>query len=89
MPFNGDAKVMNISAYTWTGSTMANGEYPHVGAVASDDLPIGTKILIDGIMYIVKDRFGGGYTDRIDIYMESYEEAINFGRQRIEVEVLG
>lgn len=68
---------------------MANGEYPHVGAVASDDLPIGTKVLIDGILYIVKDRFGGGYKDRIDIYMDSHEEAINFGRQHIEVEVLG
>ena len=31
------ARVMNVSAYTHTGNVMANGEYPYVGAVYSDD----------------------------------------------------
>lgn len=83
------ARVMNVSAYTHTGNVMANGEYPHVGAVASDDLPLGTKVLVNGQEYIVKDRFGGGYTDRLDIFMDTYEQAIEFGRQWLNVEILG
>lgn len=79
----------NVSAYTWSGNRMANGEYPHVGAAAADDLPLGTKIKINGKVYVVKDRFGGGYTNRLDIYMNSHQEAINFGRQYLEVEVIG
>lgn len=83
------ARVMNVSAYTHTGNVMANGEYPHVGAVASDDLPLGTKVLVNGQEYTVKDRFGGGYTDRLDIFMDTYDEAIEFGRQWLNVEILG
>lgn len=80
--------VANVSAYTWTGSPMANGEYPHEGAIAADDLPIGTKVRINGRIYTVKDRFGGGYSGRIDIYMDSYQKAINFGRQYLTVEIV-
>ena len=29
--------------------------------VAADDLPLGTRIRINGQEYIVEDRFGGGY----------------------------
>ena len=83
------ARVMNVSAYTHTGNVMANGEYPYVGAVASDDLPIGTKVRVNGQEYVVKDRFGGGYTDRLDIFMDTYYEAIEFGRQWLNVEILG
>lgn len=84
-----EARTYDVSAYTWSGNRMANGEYPHVGAVAADDLPLGTKIRINGKVYVVKDRFGGGYTNRLDIYMDSHQEAINFGRQYLEVEVIG
>lgn len=80
--------VMNVSAYTHSSQPMANGEWPHVGAVAADDLPFGTRVIVNGRTYIVKDRFGGGYTNRLDIFMNSYEEAIQFGRQWLEVEVL-
>ena len=49
--------------------------------VAADHLPFGTKIEIDGHVYTVHDRFGGGYTDRIDIYKESQEDCYKYGRQ--------
>ena len=89
-PFSVSAEtvVMNVSAYTWTGNVMANGEYPYEGVVASDDLPLGTKVRINGQIYVVKDRFGGGYTHRIDIYMDSYEKAVSFGRRTMTVDVL-
>lgn len=78
---------MNVSAYSDHG-TMANGEWTHDGAIASDDLPFGTRVVINGRTYVVKDRFGGGYSNAIDIWMPSYDDAIEFGRQYLTVEVL-
>ena len=33
------AETYEVTAYTHTGNVMANGEYPYVGAVASNDFP--------------------------------------------------
>lgn len=67
----------------------ASGEQAVAGiTVAADDLPLGTRVRINGHEYIVHDRFGGGYTGRIDIFCESKEEAFANGRQMLEVEVL-
>nr|DAU41864.1 MAG TPA: 3D containing protein [Caudoviricetes sp.] len=85
---NVDARMMEVTAYTHTGGVMANGEYPYVGAVASDDLPLGTVVIINGSSYVVADRFGGGYVDMIDVFVDTEEEAIQFGRQYIDVEVV-
>ena len=82
------ARMMEVSAYTHSGGVMANGQYPYVGAVASDDLPLGTTVIINGYTYVVADRFGGGYTDMIDIFVDSEEEAIQFGRQYLDVTVV-
>lgn len=76
-----------VSAYSDHG-TMANGEWTHEGAIAADHLPFGTQVIINGRTYVVKDRFGGGYSNAIDIWMPSYDDAIEFGRQYITVEVL-
>lgn len=88
VPVEGYSFMANVSAYTHSGQVMANGEYPYIGVVASDDLPIGTKVIINGKTYVVKDRFGGGYTNRIDIFMNTYEECIQFGRKVLRVTVL-
>lgn len=79
------------SAYTsGDGETpsdiMANGEVVHVGAVACNFLPFGTKVRINGNVYTVKDRCG--VDNCIDIYMETYEECERWGRRIIEVEIL-
>ena len=80
-----------VTAYTvgdaYTPSdTMATGEKVHVGAVASYDLPLGTKVRIDGVVYTVKDRCGVPNT--IDIYMNSMQECMSFGKKYMEVEIL-
>lgn len=85
---NVDARMMEVTAYTHTGGVMANGEYPYVGAVASDDLPLGTTVIINGSSYVVADRFGGGYSGMIDVFVDSEEEAIQFGRQYLDVTVV-
>ena len=56
--------------------------------VACDDLPFGTKVIIDGHTYTVEDRFGGGYKNRIDIYMDNKADAFNFGRQAKVVQII-
>lgn len=81
----------HVTAYTvgdsYTPSdTMANGEKVHVGAVASYDLPLGTKVRIDGVVYTVKDRCGVPNT--IDIYMNSKQECMRFGKRYMQVEIL-
>lgn len=85
----GQSVTMNVSAYTHSGNVMANGQYPYVGAAASDDLPLGTKVLVNGKVYTIADRFGGGYCNRLDLFMDTYEEAIEFGRQWLNVKILG
>lgn len=81
----------HVTAYTvgdaYTPSdTMANGEKAHVGAVASYDLPLGTKVRINGVVYTVKDRCG--IPNTIDIYMNSKQECVSFGKRYMEVEIL-
>jgi len=55
--------------------------------IAADHLPFGTLVEIDGHLYTVEDRFGGGYKNKIDIYFDNYMDAINFGRQQRVVKV--
>lgn len=72
--------TFDITAYTWTGNPMANGEYPYEGCVASWDFPLGTVLYIDGLgTYVVKDRCPTSGV--VDIYMDSYNACIQFGRQ--------
>ncbi len=48
-------------------------------------LPYGTKIIIDGHQYIVQDRGGSIQGNRIDIYFESHQAALEFGVQYKEI----
>ena len=77
-------QTMNVSAYTWSGNPTASGVYPQVGHCAADHLPFGTRVTLpDGRTLTVTDRFGGNFTDRLDIYMDSESECWQFGRQNI------
>ena len=50
--------------------------------IAADDLPLGTKVIIDGQEYTIEDRFGGGLTGHMDIYTENLNYAKEFGKQK-------
>jgi 3D (Asp-Asp-Asp) domain-containing protein len=54
-------------------------------AADTNVLPFGTKVYIDGHEYIVQDRGGAIKENRIDIYFDSHQEALNFGVQYKEV----
>lgn len=76
----------DITCYTWTGNRMANGEYPSNGYVANNEYPFGTKVEILDNEYVVGDRIGHG-TDW-DVYKNSFDECVKFGRQYDNVEIL-
>ena len=65
-----------ITGYTATGSACANGNYPTVGyTVASNSLPMGTVIYIEGIgTRVVEDR-GGMASNVIDVFVDSTSTA--------------
>jgi len=74
-----------LTAYTHTGNNMANGEYPYVGACACNSLDLGTVVYIEGYgTYTVCDR--GGMPDNvIDIFMDTYDECVEFGHRGADV----
>lgn len=90
-PFAAHAEwlIAECSAYTPydCGTITATGETVHVGGIACNFLPFGTVVVIDGREYVVNDRCGieNCIENCIDIFMESYEDAIQFGRQYKEV----
>lgn len=85
LPAQAEWLIAECSAYTPydCGTITATGETVHVGGVACNFLPFGTVVVIDGVEYVVNDRCG--IDGCIDIFMESYEEAIQFGRRYKEV----
>lgn len=84
-------EVFEITAYTWTGYHTASGVWPEYGMCAADwdVLPPGTIVDIpDYGIAVVTDRGGDIYGNRLDIYLNSEYECIQFGRQWLEVQIL-
>ncbi|MEA5002617.1 MAG: G5 domain-containing protein [Christensenella sp.] len=73
------------------GSKTASGTYPHWGTLASNSLPFGTRVYIEGYGEgVVEDR-GGMASNVIDIYMgdQPDETACNaWGRKTMTVYIL-
>ena len=81
-------QTLQCTAYCHTGNRTASGKWPQVGMAAADHLPFGTKVTLpDGRVLTVTDRFGGGYRDRLDIFMETEQECWNFGRRWLKCRV--
>lgn len=62
---------------------------------AGPELPFGTRVYIpyfkdkpNGGIFTVMDRGGGVKNGRLDVYMKSYTECMEFGRRKLEVWVL-
>lgn len=77
-----------LYAYTMDSSPnglTATGEVPHVGGIASNFLPLGTRVMIYDKWYVVNDICG--VNGAIDIYMDTLAECYQFGVQRAMVYV--
>jgi 3D (Asp-Asp-Asp) domain-containing protein len=61
----------------------------HTIAVDKNVIPLGTKVLINGKQYVAEDTGSAIIGNRIDIfYGSNHEQALEWGRQQIEIEVL-
>lgn len=84
--------TLNCSAYCDKGIT-ASGEYVREGICAVDRVngqvvPFGSKVILpNGKVLIVKDRFGAGHNNHLDIWMASENDCWNFGRRNLVCEV--
>lgn len=57
----------------------------HTIAADTSVFPIGTKIMIDDVVYTVEDT-GGSVTDnRLDIFFDSHQEALDHGLKKVKV----
>ena len=52
-------------------------------------IPFGTELIIDGHTYVAEDRGGAIKGNRIDIYFDTHQEALNFGVQYKEIFIKG
>ena len=91
------------TAYTWTGCRCASGNYPYsclnadginyrTVAVDSSIIALGTRLYIEAGDYsgfvIAEDTGGAINGNIIDLYMDGYDECINWGRRDINVYIL-
>ncbi len=71
----------------------AAGTKTREGIIAANWLPFGTKVKIDGEIYTVEDRMHRRFTNavpaRVDIVFLSLDKARKFGKQKMEIEILG
>lgn len=56
--------------------------------IATNELPLGSRVLIEDIEYLVADRTSSKYRYRYDILKKTYKEAIAFGRQTLNVKLI-
>ncbi|MEK7078066.1 MAG: hypothetical protein AAB911_00690 [Patescibacteria group bacterium] len=70
----------------------ASGEWVRDGIVAANFLPFGTKIRIPDVfgnkIFVVKDRMHSRNADKVDIWFSSKDLAKQFGRKKLEVQVI-
>lgn len=60
----------------------------HTIAVDTSVIPLGTRILYNGTIYVAEDTGGAIKNNRIDIFFDSHSSALEWGRRTIEIEVL-
>jgi 3D (Asp-Asp-Asp) domain-containing protein len=86
-----EARTMTATAYTHTGNKTYTGVWPSVGTVAVDPkvIPLGTRLYIDGYGYGTAMDIGSSIKgNRIDVFMDTKEEALRWGRRQVKVFVL-
>lgn len=72
----------------WSGGPTASGVMPQAGrtiAVDRTQIPLGTKVVINNHTYIAEDTGSAINQNCIDIYMNSHQEALNWGVQYLPV----
>lgn len=73
----------------WSGGPTASGVMPEEGRTVAADwdvLPAGTEIYIDGVGWRAVEDTGSGINgNKLDLYMDSHQDALEWGVQEVEV----
>lgn len=90
-----EQRTMHATAYTLedgNGDGVTSiGITPYHGIIAVDPdvIPYGTRVYIPGYGFAVAGDTGGAIVgNRIDLYMDDYSDAVNFGRRNVEMYIL-
>ncbi|MDO7788103.1 3D domain-containing protein [Desulforamulus aquiferis] len=79
------------TAYTHTGYRTATGVTPYKGVVSVDPrvIPLGTKLFVENYGPAVAMDTGGDIKgNRIDVFFETQQEAISWGRRTVKVHIM-
>lgn len=94
---SGQSGVYKVTAYCscaqccgWSTGITASGAKATANhtIAAPSTFSFGTKVVINGVTYTVEDRGGAIQGNRIDVYMDSHAEALQWGVRYLYVEVL-
>ncbi|MER2064294.1 MAG: 3D domain-containing protein, partial [Alkalibacterium sp.] len=77
----------SLSNFTFAGIDLR--ENSRVIAVDPDVIPLGSEVYIPGYgEYVAGDTGGAINGNRIDLHMESVSDALIFGRQQLDIQIL-
>ncbi|MHB8172181.1 MAG: ubiquitin-like domain-containing protein [Thermincolia bacterium] len=82
--------VVTSTAYTHTGNRTATGRKTTRGIVAVDPnvIPLGTRMYVEGYGDAVAADIGSAIKgNKIDVFMETEAEAIQWGRRRVNIHI--
>lgn len=83
--------VLVATAYIETGNRTFTGTWPEAGRTVAVDpkvIPLGTRLYVEGWGWVVAEDTGGAIKGRkIDIYMDSLDQALEFGRKNVVVKI--
>lgn len=83
--------TVTATAYTHTGNRTKSGTVPKVGTVAVDPnvIPLGSKLYVDGYGFGRALDVGSAIKgNRIDVFVESEQQAQKWGRKKVKVYIL-
>lgn len=83
--------VVEATAYTHTGNRTFTGIWPYEGIVAVDPnvIPLGTEMYVEGYGFAKAADTGGLIKGNIiDVFMDTRDKAINWGRRNVKIYIL-
>lgn len=74
----------------WVGHTSTGATPTPNRTIAVDPnlIPYGSLVIMDGVMYVAEDTGGSIKGNRLDVFVGSHEEAVQFGKQEKEAIVI-
>lgn len=86
-----ESKTVEATAYAATGNRTYTGTWPQRGSIAVDPrvISLGTKMYVEGYGAGTAEDIGGAIKgNRIDVFVDSEQEAVQWGRRKVKVYIL-